>query len=271
MKQGGIKQKKKIERRPRGEYEAQRPDQRKDVDLNEPVRLNKFLAEAGVSSRRKADELITSGVVKVNGKVVTELGTKVTRSDSITVSGDPIRENVQQIYILLNKPKDYITTTSDEKDRKTVLDIVRKQTRIFPVGRLDRNTTGALLLTNDGELAHRLTHPSFHVERVYIARLDKPLMLEDAKRISEGVELEDGKTSPCEVLVHPAEPDKVTLSLHEGRNREVKRIFETLGYDVKQLDRKFFAGLSASGMKRGEYRHLTAKEVRELRKLVNLK
>lgn len=237
---------------------------------NQPVRLNKFLADSGVASRRKADELILAGAVKVNGKIVTELGTKVERSDFVTVKGDPVKEKKNLIYILLNKPKNVITTTSDELDRTTVLDIVRKQERIFPVGRLDRNTTGAILLTNDGDLAHRLTHPSYEIERVYLALLDKELRPDDAKKISEGVELEDDTTSPCEVFINPENRKKVSLSLIEGKNHEVKRIFEHFGYEVKQLDRKSFAGLTCRNLNRGEYRHLHPREVNALKRLVKL-
>jgi len=243
----------------------------KKIDENAPIRLNKFLADCGVTSRRNADELIKSGVVKVNGQIVTELGTKVTKSDFITVNGDPVKEKKNYIYIILNKPKNVITTTSDEKGRKTVLDIVRKHTRIFPVGRLDRNTTGLLLLTNDGELAYRLTHPSYQIERIYSVKLDKPLAFEDAKKIADGIDLDDGESSgPAEIFIEPKDHTKLNIKITEGKNREIRRIFETLGYEVKQLSRKLFANLSISGIKVGEYRHLTKKELRDLKKLVNL-
>lgn len=244
----------------------------KPKNFNEPIRLNKFMADSGVASRRTCDELIASGVVKVNGKLVTELGTKVTKSDFITVNGDPIKEKKNLIYILLNKPKNVITTTNDEKGRKTVLDIVRKHVRIFPVGRLDRNTTGALILTNDGELAHRLTHPSYQIERIYNVKLDKPLFFDHAKQIAEGgIELDiDDTTGPAELMINPEDHTKVILKLKEGKNREVRRIFEHFGYEVKQLTRKYFANLSVTGTKIGEYRHLTRKEVLDLKKLVKL-
>ncbi len=236
----------------------------------EGVRINKYLADAGLCSRRAAEELVIQGLVKVNREVVTDLGRRVLKSDFVTVRGEPVTIYKNLIYILLNKPKDFITTVSDEKGRKTVMDIVRKQDRIFPVGRLDRNTTGALLMTNDGDLAYRLTHPSFEVPRVYNVVLDKRIDLEDAKRISQGIELEDGMTSPCEVLVQPTDRTHVTLELHEGRNREVRRIFESLGYEVKRLDRKTFATLSTRGLARGEYRHLTRTEEIILKKSVGL-
>jgi len=234
------------------------------------VRINKYLADAGICSRRAAEDLVREGVVKINREVVSDLGRRVLTSDFVTVRGEPVTIYKNLIYILLNKPKDYITTTNDEKGRKTVMDIVRKRDRIFPVGRLDRNTTGALLLTNDGDLAYRLTHPSFEVPKVYNVVLDKKIELEDARKISEGIELEDGKTSPCEVLVQPTDRSHITLELHEGRNREVRRIFESLGYEVKRLDRKSFATLSTRGLARGEYRHLTRGEILQLRMSIGL-
>ncbi len=234
------------------------------------IRLNKYIADSGYASRRKADELIASGAVKVNGAIIIDLGTKVAPDADVTVYGDPISYLKRYIYILLNKPKDYITTTNDELGRKTVLDIVRSSIRIFPVGRLDRNTTGVILLTNDGELANRLTHPKYQVERVYAVGLDKNLDFNHAKKISEGVELEDGMTGKCELFINPKNRSELTLSLREGRNREIRRMFESLGYDVKKLHRKFFATLTVSGMKRGDYRHLTRNEIEDLRKYVQL-
>lgn len=238
---------------------------------NDPVRINKFLADAGVASRRKIDEMILEGLVRVNGKLVEELGIKVTNADFITVNGDPVREIKHNIYILLNKPKNVLTTTSDDRDRKTVLDIVRKDDRIFPVGRLDRNTTGVLLLTNDGELAYRLTHPKFEIEKTYKVKLDQELRSNHAKLISEGLTLDNGdETGPCEVTINPEDPTKVIITIHEGKNREIRRIFEQLGYEVKQLERKFFAGLSAKGLTTGDYRHLTRPEVFALKKITGI-
>lgn len=240
-------------------------------EKNQPVRLNKILADAGVCSRRKADELISAGAVKVNSQVVSELGSTALVTDFITVNGNPIAERGRKIYILLNKPKNIITTTSDELGRRTVLDIVRKKSRLFPVGRLDRNTTGALLLTNDGELANRLTHPSYQIERTYSAKLDKELLHEDAKAIAGGIELSDEEESaPCEIYINPEDGSKVIIMLKEGKNREVRRIFEKFGYEVKQLDRKYFANLSTSGLDKGKYRHLTIREVTALKRLVRL-
>jgi 23S rRNA pseudouridine2605 synthase len=234
------------------------------------IRLNKYIAESGLCSRRKADEYIENGSVKVNGKVVKELGTKVKPSDEVTVNGDPVSYYNKNVYIILNKPKDVITTTADELGRKTVMDIVKRRERVYPVGRLDRNTTGVLLLTNDGELAHRLIHPSYQIEKLYNATLDKKLNFDHAKKIAEGVQLEDGKTAPCFVFIEPTDNTKVTLVLKEGKYREIRRIFEHFGYDVKKLDRKEFAGLSNKGMKRGDYRFLTTKEINELKKKVKL-
>lgn len=237
----------------------------------EILRLNKYIAEAGVCSRRKADELIAEGAVKVNRQVVTELGFKVSHSDFITVNGEPINAEQAKVYYVLNKPKGYLTTVKDDKDRKTVLDIVQSRYRIFPIGRLDRPTTGVLLLSNDGELAHHLTHPSYEIIRTYRVKLDKKLLPEHARQISQGVELdEEDTTAPCEVIIVPEKKDEAVISLREGKNREVRRLFEHFGYEVVRLDRKVFAGITCRGMKRGEYRTLTRDEIRSLEELVGL-
>jgi len=237
---------------------------------NKGIRINKYIAECGVCSRRSADEYIKEGLVKINKKVVTDLSTKVMPGDFITLKGDPISLEKHYIYILLNKPKDVITTSKDEKQRTTVLDIIKKQSRIYPVGRLDRNTTGALLLTNDGELAYRLTHPKYQVEKIYNALLDKSLKVDDARKIVDGIELDGEMSAPCEIFIHPDHKEKVTITLREGKNHEVKRLFEAVGYNVRQLDRKFFAGISVSGMDRGKYRNLKDKEIKDLKKLVGI-
>ncbi len=237
---------------------------------NAPIRLNKFIADGGVASRRTADELIESGKVTVNGAIVIDLGTKVTKTDLVAVNGEPVSFQKHLTYILLNKPKDVITTVSDELKRKTVFDIVKIHTRLFPVGRLDRNTTGALLLTNDGELAYRLTHPKFEVPREYIVKVDKKISFEDAKKISEGLELEDGLTSPCVIYVDPLDKQRARLEIKEGKNREVRRMFEFLGYDVKSLDRKSYSFLTTKGLERGQYRHLTRYEIDRLRSILGL-
>ncbi len=239
-------------------------------DINEGLRLNRYIAECGIAARRKADEIILSGVVKINGFVVNELGTKVMPGDFVTIAGDPIWLERHFEYILLNKPKGVITTTSDEKNRATVMDLIKRHGRVYPVGRLDRNTTGVLLLTNDGELAYRLTHPKYEVERVYNVKLDKELKQIDAEKIAKGVLIDGAKTAPCQVMMYSDAPDRSTVTLTEGRNHEVKKLFEAVGYDVKTLDRKYFATLSTSGMKRGEYRNLTDAEVKEIKLLVEL-
>lgn len=237
---------------------------------DDTIRLNKFLAESGYCSRRKADELIERGWVKVEKKVVTELGTMVHRGAFVTVKGDPISLEEHTIYIVLNKPKNVITTSHDELGRKTVLDIVRKDVRIYPVGRLDRNTTGVLLLTNDGDLAHRLTHPSYGVLREYYVKLDKALKPEHGEAIAHGLELEDGPSSPCDLMIYPEDTTKAAITLTEGKNHEVIRLFEAVGYEVKQLDRKMFAGITAKDLAKGQYRHLTRKEVLGLKRAVKM-
>lgn len=244
------------------------PGQVKRVE-NE-IRLNKAIADSGLVSRRKADELIESGVVKVNSKIVKDLGMKVSITDNITVNGDPIPEFSRLDYILLNKPKNYICTNSDEKNRKTIFDIVKSNERVFAVGRLDRNTTGVILITNDGDLTNRLTHPSYNIEKTYIAKLDKDIKIDIVKQITEGVELEDGKTSPAFVVLDPKDKKKITITITEGRNREVRRIFEHFGFEVISLNRKIFAGLSAKGLNRGEYRRLNRDEISYIKKLVGI-
>jgi 23S rRNA pseudouridine2605 synthase len=238
--------------------------------VNEGIRLNKYIADSGICSRRKADEYITAGKVKINRKVVSELGTKVFPGDFVTLNGDPVKENIKLVYFIMNKPKNTITTTDDEKDRKTVVDIIKKQERIYPVGRLDRNTTGVLLLTNDGDLTHRLTHPKYRVPRIYNVVLDKNLRHDHAKAISLGVKLEEYETSPCEVFINPDQENKVTLTLTEGKNHEIKNLFAHFGYEVKQLDRKSYAGITTKGLQKGEYRTLNKNEIRNIKKLVGL-
>ncbi|MEY3386633.1 MAG: hypothetical protein RIR53_1444 [Bacteroidota bacterium] len=251
----------------------QRPTKQKRSDIIEPtqpVRLNKAIADAGVASRRRADELIVSGCVRINGAIVVDLGTRVNIDDMVTVNGEPISRTKHLTYILLNKPKDAISTSRDEKGRATVFDIVRLKTRLFTVGRLDRNTTGVLLMTNDGDLANRLMHPRYGVTRIYRAALDRPLRADHMRQIAAGIELEDGPTQPVDIMIDPEDRATVVLAIREGRNREVRRIFEHFGYEVKRLDRKEYAGLSTRGLKRGEYRHLTRDEVDELYRVVNL-
>ena len=237
------------------------------VDPDEPIRLNKYLANAGVCSRREADEFITSGAVSVNGTVVTELGTKVKRSDEVRFHDEPVTIE-KKVYILLNKPKDYVTTSDDPQQRKTVMDLVKDACpeRIYPVGRLDRNTTGVLLLTNDGELASKLTHPKFLKKKVYHVFLDKNVSTEDLQKIADGIELEDGEVH-ADAIEYADERDhsQVGIEIHSGRNRIVRRIFEHLGYRVVKLDRVQFAGLTKKNLRRGDWRFLTEKEVETLR------
>ncbi|MCX7879286.1 MAG: rRNA pseudouridine synthase [Ignavibacteria bacterium] len=234
------------------------------------IRLNKLIAESGIASRRKADELIKAGVVKVNNKVVTKLGILVNYSDLVTVNGKPIKRLQKYDYFLLNKPKDVICTTEDEKGRKTVVDLIPTKNRIYPVGRLDRNTTGVLLLTNDGELANRLMHPRYGIIRVYQVGLDKGLKPEYAKEIAKGIEIEGIKYSKCEIQIDPKDNRKLLIALTEGKNHEIKKIFEHFGYEVKKLNRKAFGNLTTRGLKRGEWRPLTKAEVHGLKRFVGL-
>ena len=247
--------------------------QRDDSGLHqESIRLNKFLALAGIGSRRSNDELILSGAVKVNGRVIVELGVKVNpRRDKVTVRGNQVFLTQKQVYFVLNKPKDTITTVKDERGRPTVMDYVRAKERVYPVGRLDRNTTGVLLFTNDGELANALMHPKFEIEKVYHVRLEKGISDEDFRKLRTGVELEDGLAKANFVEAIPkSRRTELFVAIHEGRNREVRRMFETLGYDVKKLDRVSFAGITTEGLPRGKFRKLNGKEVEHLKKVVGL-
>lgn len=230
--------------------------------------LNKFLSHSGVSSRRDAAELIKAGKVSVNGQIITEPGHKVSLKDEVKFGTKRIYPVDDLVYILLNKPKDYLTTTDDPQKRKTVLDLITGATkdRIYPVGRLDRNTSGVLLLTNDGELAQKLTHPSNEIKKVYAVTLDKPLEKKHFEEILKGVVLEDGMAN-VDVLAYTDVKDKtqIGVEIHSGRNRIVRRIFEKFGYDVKGLDRVMFAGLTKKNVNRGKWRYLNEKEVRELK------
>ena len=236
-------------------------------DPNEEIRLNKFLANAGVCSRREADDFIKSGVVKVNGQTVTSLGSKVHRGDNVLFH-DQLVNIERKIYILLNKPKDCVTTVDDPQERKTVMDYVRNacRERIYPVGRLDRNTTGVLLLTNDGELTTRLTHPKFLKKKIYHARLDRNVSSEDLDRLMTGVDIGDGDLVKADDVSYVNEDkSQVGIEIHSGRNRVVRRMFDALGYKVVRLDRVQFAGLTKKRLRRGDWRFLTEKEVNMLR------
>ena len=238
-----------------------------NIDPNEPLRLNKFLANAGICSRREADEFIQAGVVTVNGEVVTELGTKVLRTDTVMFHDQPVKIE-KKVYVLLNKPKDYVTTSDDPQQRKTVMDLVKNACpeRIYPVGRLDRNTTGVLLLTNDGDLASKLTHPKYLKKKIYHVFLDKNVTAHDLQQIAEGIQLEDGEIKADDVqYANPTDKKQVGIEIHSGKNRIVRRIFESLGYRVQKLDRVQFAGLTKKNLKRGDWRYLTEEEVDRLR------
>lgn len=237
------------------------------VDPNEPIRLNKFLANAGVCSRREADEFITAGVVSVNGQVVTELGTKIKRGDEVKFH-DQVVSIERKVYVLLNKPKDTVTTSDDPQARRTVMDLVKGacEERIYPVGRLDRNTTGVLLLTNDGDLASKLTHPKYLKKKIYHVHLDKNLTKADMEQIAAGIQLEDGEIHADAIsYTDENKKDDVGIEIHSGKNRIVRRIFESLGYKVVKLDRVYFAGLTKKGLRRGDWRYLTEQEVNYLR------
>ncbi|MEN8203076.1 MAG: pseudouridine synthase, partial [Bacteroidota bacterium] len=237
---------------------------KKDDDL---VRLNKFIAASGICSRREADVLISTGVISVNGKTITELGTKVKYTDDVRYSGEKLR-NERKVYLLLNKPKDYVTTTDDPKERKTVMLLIQNagKERIYPVGRLDRNTTGVLLFTNDGDLAKKLTHPSYNKKKIYHVFLDKAFTVGDMKLMANGLTLEDGFIQ-ADAISYASQENKreIGLEIHSGQNRIVRRMFESLGYRVNKLDRVYFAGLTKKDLPRGKWRFLTEKEIRRLK------
>lgn len=240
---------------------------KENVDPNAPIRLNKYLANAGVCSRREADEFIQAGVVKVNGQVITELGTKITRADEVTFHDQPVKLE-SKVYVLLNKPKGFVTTTDDPENRKTVMELVKSacSERIYPVGRLDRSTTGVLLLTNDGDLASKLTHPKYEKRKIYQVWLDKPVTAEHMQMIADGIELENGEIH-ADAISYVSEDDlsQVGIEIHSGKNRVVRRIFEKLGYKVLKLDRVYFAGLTKKNLPRGKWRYLSEQEVNMLR------
>jgi 23S rRNA pseudouridine2605 synthase len=233
---------------------------------DELVRLNKFIANSGICSRREADEYIVAGLVSVNGQVITELGTKVKKDDDVRFNKERLKgEN--KAYLLLNKPKDYITTTDDPHAKKTVMELIDGacKERVYPVGRLDRNSTGVLLFTNDGDLAKQLTHPSYNKLKVYQVRLDRNIAKADVKALVEGIELEDGQAIADSVHVSETNKAEVGIEIHSGRNRIIRRMFEKLGYNVVKLDRVYFAGLTKKGLRRGQYRLLSSKEIEMLK------
>ena len=254
---------------PNAKYSMKKQIEYKDIltDPNEPIRLNKFLANAGICSRREADEFITAGVVSVNGEVVTELGTKIKRTDEVKFHDETVSVE-RKVYVLLNKPKDCVTTSDDPQERKTVMHCVKDacKERIYPVGRLDRNTTGVLLLTNDGDMASKLTHPKYLKKKIYHVYCDKNVTKADLDQIASGITLDDGEIR-ADAVSYASETDKkqVGIEIHSGKNRIVRRIFESLGYKVMKLDRVYFAGLTKKGLKRGDWRFLTEMEVNMLR------
>lgn len=235
---------------------------------NEQMPLNKYIAHAGICGRREAAELVKGGQITVNGDTILEPGHKVTNNDTVKYKGKKLQLQVTPVYVLLNKPKDFICTADDPQGRKTVLDIVKNATeqRLFPVGRLDRNTTGVLLLTNDGDLAQKLTHPSYGIKKIYEVTLDKPVTKADLEKIASGIELEDGFIA-ADAVSYASSTNKqvVGIEIHSGKNRIVRRIFESLGYDVRNLDRVMFANLTKKNVDRGKWRYLSEKEVRLLK------
>jgi 23S rRNA pseudouridine2605 synthase len=228
----------------------------------ELIRLNRFIANSGICSRREADKLIESGLIEVNGKAVNELGYKVHPTDKVFYKGKQIKRE-KLVYVLLNKPKGFITTMSDPQERKTVMDLVKNacDERIYPVGRLDRNTSGLLLFTNDGGLAEKLTHPSYEMQKIYQVQLDKSLSLNDFERITNGIKLEDGLITVDDIAMLTKDRKTIGLEIHSGRNRVVRRIFEHLNYEVVKLDRVLYAGLTKKDLPRGKWRYLTEKEL----------
>ena len=266
--QGGMRQR-TAGYNPNAKYSRKKQIEYREIlaDPNEPIRLNKYLANAGICSRREADEFIAAGVVSVNGEIVTELGTKVHRTDVVKFHDQQVSTE-RKVYILLNKPKDCVTTSDDPQDRKTVLDLVKGACpeRIYPVGRLDRNTTGVLLLTNDGDLASKLTHPKFMKKKIYHVFCDKNVTKADLDQIATGITLEDGEIHADSIsYAHETDKKQVGIEIHSGKNRIVRRIFESLGYKVVKLDRVSFAGLTKKGVRRGDWRFLTEAEVNMLR------
>lgn len=238
-----------------------------NIPVQEEVRLNKFIANSGVCSRREADTLIQAGVVTVNGEVITELGTKVNiYNDDVRFNGERLKGE-EKVYLVMNKPKGYVTTASDPHAEKTVMELLKGcPYRVFPVGRLDKNTTGVLMFTNDGELAERLTHPSYDKKKIYQVSLNTPLKEEDAASILAGIELTDGMIAADELeFIDENDHRKLGIEIHSGKNRIVRRIFESLGYEVKALDRVYFAGMTKKGLKKGEWRKLSESEVNILK------
>lgn len=245
-----------------------------DTALPGEIRLNRYIANAGICSRREADDLIAAGLVAVNGKVVTEMGYKVKPGDEVRYNNERLNWE-KKVYLIMNKPKDTITTSDDPEGRKIIMELLEdpRLPRVYPVGRLDRNTTGVIILTNDGELAQRLTHPKYNIAKIYKATLNRNFAPKDLQELaSNGVELDDGPIRPDAIAVPDSrEKNGVLIQIHSGRNRIIHRMFEALGYLVDRLDRLEFAGFEKKGLKRGGWRHLDEKEIKKLKKLVQLK
>jgi 23S rRNA pseudouridine2605 synthase len=257
-----------MEKRTGTGHNTTKKKQDKTIQSDEPIRLNKYISNSGVCSRREADELISRGLITVNGKTITDMGTKVSRNDKVTYQGKTL-ETGKKVYVLLNKPKGYVTTVKDPHAEHTVMELVSDATdeRIYPVGRLDKSTTGVLLLTNDGDLAGKLTHPKYNIRKVYHVFLDREVTRTDMEEIISGVEIDDMKVS-ADAVSYP-EPDdhtQVGVEIHSGQNRVVRRIFEKFGYEVRKLDRVYFAGLTKKNLQRGKWRHLLPKEVNMLKR-----
>ena len=256
-----------LSRKPQVSGSAWSDDDTVKAPIKEVVRLNKYIANSGVCSRREADTLIQSGVVTVNGVVVTELGTKVNvLTDDVRFNGERLKGE-DKVYIIMNKPKGYVTTASDPHAEKTVMELLKGcPSRVFPVGRLDKSTTGVLMFTNDGEMAERLTHPSYNKKKIYQVILDHPLAEEDREKVLAGIELTDGVTAADELeYIDQRDHRQLGIEIHSGKNRIVRRLFESLGYEVKALDRVYFAGLTKKGLKKGDWRYLTEGEVNVLK------
>jgi 23S rRNA pseudouridine2605 synthase len=238
----------------------------------EPFRINRYLALCGINSRRKVEALVREGRVRINGKIVRDLATRVQSGrDHVSVDDREVAVVHEYVYLVMNKPKDTITTAKDERGRQTVMDFVRSKRRVFPIGRLDRNTTGVLLLTNDGEFAHRLMHPRREIPKAYQVTLEEPVARDHLRELAAGVSLSDGRTSPAHVSLIPGSRGKeVGITIHEGRNRQVRRMFEHFGYVVQKLERVAYGPVTKEGLARGAVRRLTGAEYRELRRLAGM-
>ncbi|MBI1305083.1 MAG: pseudouridine synthase [Bacteroidetes bacterium] len=267
----GLRRRKRISRN--SIEDKPRVTQERPSKQPQEVRLNKFISNCGICSRREADEIISEGRVMVNGTIIKTLGHKVVSSDSVSIDGK-VLTIAPKIYVILNKPKDYITTTNDPQNRRTVMELIEdlKEERVYPVGRLDRNTTGILIFTNDGELSQRLMHPKSNVPKVYSVTLNKPLEPWHYQKLQKGIMLFDGLIRPDKIaFIDALDKTRIGVEIHSGRNRVVRRMFEALGYEVEKLDRVIYAGLDKSGLQKGKWRHLSSKEVHSLKTLVSLK